>query len=374
MATLLSSGCCFRYDSLPDSLIEPLASSSMQKITITRPDDCHLHLRDHNALTTTVPDAARCFERAIIMPNTVPPITNVSLANDYRDRILAQRPTGSNWQPLMVVYLTDNTTANDIRTLARSSFVEAVKYYPAGATTNSDSGVTDLKNVYHVFEAMEKYGVPLLMHGEVTDSDIDIFDREAVFIERHFIAIVKQFPNLKVVLEHITTKQGAEFVASATPNVAATITPQHLLYNRNHMLVGGIRPHFFCLPILKRDTHQQALIEAATSGSNKFFLGTDSAPHAKDKKENACGCAGCYSNHAAIELYAEAFDNANAMDKLEGFASHYGADFYNLPRNQNTITLIKQPWTLPNTTQLGNEEMTPLGAGTVLKWQLADSK
>lgn len=341
-------------------------------LTITRPDDWHLHLRDHQDLTTTVPDAARCFARGIIMPNLVPPVVNATQAGEYRDRILAQRPAESDWEPLMVLYLTDNTTADDIAAAAASGFVKAVKYYPAGATTNSDSGVTDLRKVYPVFEALQKVGMPLLLHGEVTDSDIDVFDREAVFIDRHLTDIVKQFPDLKVVLEHITTKQGAEFVATAGDKVGATITPQHLLYNRNHMLVGGIRPHLYCLPILKRDIHQQALIKVATSGSPKFFLGTDSAPHTKHNKESACGCAGCYSNHAAIELYAEAFEQADALDRLEGFASHYGPDFYGLPRNNNTITLVRERWELPQTVALGEDQMTPLAAGTELNWKLVD--
>lgn len=344
----------------------------MQTLTITRPDDWHLHLRDNDALSTTVPDAARCFARGIIMPNLVPPVINTSQAAAYRDRILAQRPAGSAWQPLMVLYLTDNTSAADINAAAASDFVKAVKYYPAGATTNSDSGVTDLRRVYPVFEALEKVGMPLLLHGEVTDGAIDIFDREAVFIERHLRGIVDNFPGLKIVLEHITTRDGARFVAEAPKNVAATITPQHLLFNRNHMLVGGIRPHLYCLPILKRDVHQKALIAAATSGSGKFFLGTDSAPHAKHRKETACGCAGCYSNHAAIELYAEAFDQADSLDKLEGFASHYGADFYGLPRNHDTITLERKPWQIPDTVAFGGDNMAPLAAGVILNWKQVD--
>lgn len=342
----------------------------MQKITLTRPDDWHLHLRDHDALSTTVPDAARCFQRGIIMPNTLPPITNVALASAYRERILAQRPSASRWEPLMVVYLTDNTTPADIEAIAASDFVKAVKYYPAGATTNSDSGVTDLNKSYPIFALMEKLGVPLLLHGEVTDHNIDIFDREAVFIDRHLTSIVAHFPKLKVVLEHITTQQGADFVAGAADNIGATITPQHLLYNRNDMLAGGIRPHLFCLPILKRNIHQDALIKAATSANPKFFLGTDSAPHSKHNKETACGCAGCYSNHAAIELYAEAFDQAGALDKLENFASHFGPDFYGLPRNQQTITLIKQAWHVPESILLGTETMVPLAAGVKLNWSL----
>ncbi|MGS2723880.1 dihydroorotase [Porticoccus sp. GXU_MW_L64] len=342
----------------------------MQTLTITRPDDWHLHLRDGEALTTTVPDATRCFNRGIVMPNLVPPVTNLERAAAYRDRILAQVPQGSDWQPLMVLYLTDNTSKADIEAIAASGFVKAVKYYPAGATTNSDSGVTDLSKTHDALEAMEKAGIPLLLHGEVTDSDIDIFDREAVFIDRHLVSLRQRFPGLKTVLEHITTRQGAEFVAEGDDNLAATITPQHLLYNRNHMLVGGIRPHLYCLPILKRDIHQQALIAAATSGSKRFFLGTDSAPHSKNIKENACGCAGCYSNHAAIELYAEAFEQAGALDKLEGFASHHGADFYGLPRNRETITLVREPWQIPDSAPLGSDTLVPLAAGETLQWKL----
>ncbi|UTW45336.1 dihydroorotase [bacterium SCSIO 12696] len=342
----------------------------MQTLTITRPDDWHVHLRDSDALTTTVPDAARCFNRAIVMPNLVPPVTKVEQAAAYRERILEQRPANSPWEPLMVLYLTDNTSAADIEAAANSGFVKAVKYYPAGATTNSDSGVTDLNKVHIALEAMEKTGIPLLLHGEVTDSDIDIFDREAVFIDRHLGPLRQKFQGLKMVLEHITTRQGAQFVADADTNMAATITPQHLLYNRNHMLVGGIRPHFYCLPILKRDIHQQALIEAATSGNPRFFLGTDSAPHAKNRKENACGCAGCYSNHAAIELYAEAFEQAGALDKLEGFASFHGPDFYGLARNSETITLARNPWQIPDAVALGKDTMAPLAAGQTLNWKL----
>jgi dihydroorotase len=342
----------------------------MEKITITRPDDWHAHLRDGDALTTTVPAAARYFGRTIIMPNLVPPATTTDEAAAYRDRILNNRPEASQWQPLMVLYLTDNTTSEEIKKAKESGIVFAAKYYPAGATTNSASGVTRLENIYGVLEAMECVGLPLLLHGEVTDSHIDIFDREAEFIDRHLSTLVERFPQLKIVLEHITTKDGAEFVASARAGVAATITPQHLLFNRNAMLAGGIRPHFYCLPILKRNTHQQALIEAATSGSPKFFLGTDSAPHTKANKETACGCAGCFSHHAPLELYAELFDREGALDRLEGFASHYGADFYGLPRNSDSITLVRSPWQTPSSVKLGSEEMTPLWAGETLQWQV----
>ena len=340
------------------------------KLTITRPDDWHVHLRDNEALPYTVPGAARYFGRSIIMPNLVPPVLNTQQALAYKQRILNRRPAGSSWQPLMVLYLTDNTQPEEISQAKASGQVFACKYYPAGATTNSDSGVTQLSNIYPVLEQMEKEGLPLLLHGEVTSADIDIFDREAVFIEQHLQKLVVDFPNLKIVLEHITTREGAQFVTEASENVAATITPQHLLYNRNHMLVGGVKPHYYCLPILKRNIHQQALIEAAISGSPKFFLGTDSAPHATDKKENACGCAGCYSNHAAVELYAEAFEQANALDKLEGFASHFGADFYQLPRNNDTITLEKSEWTSPANLPFSHGTLTPLGGGEVRQWQV----
>ncbi len=342
----------------------------MTKLTITRPDDWHVHLRDGDALRSTVPDAARDFGRSIVMPNLLPPVASSDQALAYRERILSCLPDRSLWQPLMVLYLTDNTPADEISRARETGKIFACKYYPAGATTNSDSGVTRLRNIYPVLSRMEEEGLPLLLHGEVTDDDIDVFDREAVFIERHLKDLVQDFPNLKIVLEHITTRQGVEFVATAPDNVAATITPQHLLFNRNQMLAGGIRPHFYCLPILKRNIHQQALIEAATSGNPKFFLGTDSAPHAQNRKETACGCAGCYSNHAAIALYAEAFEKADAMNKLEGFASFYGADFYGLPRNTDTITLTRSPWQLPETVPLGSDTMVPLCAGETLNWRV----
>ena len=344
----------------------------MDKITLIQPDDWHLHLRDNQALKTTVPAAARGFGRGIIMPNLTPPVTNVNRASDYRERILAQRPEGSDWQPLMVLYLTDNTSPDDIIAAANSGFIYGCKYYPAGATTNSDSGVTNLNNMDAVFETMQEVGMVLQMHGEVTTPDIDIFDREAVFIERHLRPLVAKFPRLKMVMEHITTKQGAEFVLSAGDNVAASITPQHLLHNRNDMLVGGIRPHLFCLPILKRDIHQQALIRVATSGSHKVFLGTDSAPHAQGDKESACGCAGCFSHHAAIELYAEVFEQAGALDKLEAFASTNGPDFYGLPYNPVTIELKKQPWQLPDSVPFEDTQVIPSGAGTTLNWKLVE--
>jgi len=343
-------------------------------LTITQPDDWHLHLRDGPALRDTVGDASRHFARAIVMPNLAPPVITTEQADTYRQRILAARPAGNNWQPLMVLYLTDNTPANEIDRAVASGLIHAVKYYPAGATTNSDSGVTDLEKVYPVLERMEQLGLPLLLHGEVTDSHIDIFDREAVFIERTLTPLCQRFPSLKIVLEHITTEQGAAFVTNSGDNIAATITPQHLLCNRNDLLAGGIRPHNYCLPILKRSTHQQALINAATSGSAKFFLGTDSAPHAQNKKETACGCAGCYSHHAAIELYAEVFERAGALDKLEGFASLFGPAFYGLPINQQQLTLRRAPWQLPATTQLGEDPMVPFYASETLQWAVIDGE
>lgn len=340
-----------------------------QRITLTRPDDWHIHLRDGASLERTVGDAAKQFGRAIVMPNLVPPVMNTEQALGYKARIQAQVPAGLRFEPLMVLYLTDNTDPAEIAK-AKAAGVAACKLYPAGATTNSASGVTDLKKVYPVLEAMQTAGMPFLLHGEVTDSSIDIFDREKVFIDRTFAPLVKEFPSLKMVLEHITTADAAQFVADAPSNIGATITAHHLLYNRNHMLAGGIRPHYYCLPILKRNTHQQALIKAATSGSPKFFLGTDSAPHAKDKKEAACGCAGSYTAYAAIELYAEAFDEAKALDKLEGFASHFGADFYGLARNTETITLEKQNWTAPESLAFGDTNLVPLRAGEQLLWKL----
>lgn len=343
----------------------------MQTLRITRPDDWHIHLRDGQALKHTVADASRYFARAIVMPNLTPPVRDLSEARAYYERICAARPaTGNQLEPLMVLYLTDNTRPEDIRSAAESGIVKAVKLYPAGATTNSDAGVTDVNALDPVLAELEKLGMPLLVHGEVTDADIDIFDREAVFIERHLRGICQRFPGLKVVLEHITTADAAQFVASAPNNIAATITAHHLLYNRNHMLAGGIRPHYYCLPILKRNTHQQALVDAATSGSSKFFLGTDSAPHARHRKENDCGCAGCYTAHAAIELYAEAFEAAEALDKLEAFASFHGPDFYGLPRNTDTITLQKHDWLAPDSLPLGDDVVRPLRAGEPLHWQV----
>lgn len=340
-----------------------------QTLTLTRPDDWHLHLRDGEALAHTVPDAARTFARAIVMPNLVPPVLNAEQAQAYKTRILARRPPHSDFEPLMVLYLTDNTSPEDI-VRAKAAGVVAAKLYPAGATTHSDAGVTDIGRIYPALEAMQREGLRFLMHGEVTDADIDIFDREKVFIERTLVRLSRDFPALKMVLEHITTREAADYVAAAGPNLGATITAHHLLYNRNHLLAGGIRPHYYCLPILKRDSHQQALIRAATSGSPKFFLGTDSAPHARAQKETACGCAGCYTAYAALELYAEAFERAGALDKLEAFASHSGPDFYGLPRNRGTVTLAREPWQAPATLPLGGEPLTPLRAGETLHWRL----
>ena len=342
----------------------------MQQLTLIRPDDWHLHLRDGTAMQAVLPDTARQFARAIVMPNLRPPVTTTSLALEYRARILAALPAGMQFEPLMTLYLTNNTSAEEIRKARQSGAVHAVKLYPAGATTNSDAGVTDLRLTYAALEELQRCGMPLLVHGEVTDSDIDVFDREAVFIERVMQPLLKDMPELRVVFEHITTREAAEFVTSAPDNIAATLTPQHLLYNRNAMLVGGIRPHFYCLPILKRETHREALVKAATSGSKKFFLGTDSAPHAQHTKENACGCAGCYSAHNAIELYAEVFEAASALDKLEAFASCYGADYYGLPRNTETITLRKEEWQVPASLGFGEHHLVPLRAGEKLKWKL----
>lgn len=344
----------------------------MQTLHITRPDDWHIHLRDGDALTQTVSDASRYFGRAIVMPNLTPPVRKLDEARAYHERILAAIPAErASFIPLMVLYLTDRTQPADIAEAKASGLVYAAKLYPAGATTNSDAGVTDVDGLWPVLDEMAKQGMPLLVHGEVTDADIDIFDREAEFIERHLKRIVAAFPSLKVVLEHITTADAAEFVASAGENVAATITAHHLLYNRNDMLAGGIRPHYYCLPILKRNRHQQALIAAATSGSPKFFLGTDSAPHGRHRKEADCGCAGCYTAYAAIEMYAEAFEAAGALDKLEAFASFHGPDFYGLPRNQDQITLQKADWQAPEALPLGDDTVRPLRAGETLRWQVA---
>jgi len=348
-------------------------TSPTPSLTLKRPDDWHLHLRDGPALAAVVGHTARVFGRAIVMPNLKPPVTTVAAAAAYRARILAALPAATRFAPLMTLYLTDNTPAAEIAKAAASGFVHAVKYYPAGATTNSDSGVTSLARVYPVLAAMEKHGVVLSLHGEVTDHGVDMFDRERVFVDTLLPRVVRDFPGLKVVLEHITTREAAAFVEGASANVAATITPQHLLWSRNVLFVGGIRPHYFCLPILKRETHRQALVRAATSGHPRFFLGTDSAPHAQHTKENACGCAGCYSAHAAVELYAEAFDDAGALDRLEGFASRFGADFYGLPQHADTITLVREAWTVPASYPYGTEALVPLRAGESMRWRVAGS-
>jgi len=338
-------------------------------LTITRPDDWHIHFRDGAAMRSVLPDTARVFGRAIAMPNLKPPVVNVVDAAGYRDRLLAASGAAA-FDPLMTLYLTDNTQPDEIRRARASGFVHAVKYYPAGATTNSDSGVTELAKAYQAIAAMEEAGMPLLLHGEVVDAEVDVFDREAVFIERHLVRLMNDFPRLKIVLEHITTRHAAEFVATAPANVAAPITVHHLLYNRNAMFRGGIRPHMYCLPVLKREQHRQALVAAAISGNPKFFLGTDSAPHAVGAKEAACGCAGIYSAHAAIELYAEAFEDAGALDRLEAFASFHGADFYGLPRHADTITLRRENWTAPDRLELGDEALIPLRAGETIRWRV----
>jgi dihydroorotase len=338
-------------------------------LTLTRPDDWHLHVRDGAPLHTVVPHTAAQFARAIIMPNLRPPVTTAAQALAYKERILAAVPAGMQFEPLMVLYLTDLLAPDEIAR-ARDAGVVAVKLYPAGATTNSDAGVTDLRKTYQTLEAMQRAGMPLLVHGEVTSPEIDLFDREAVFIDTQLIPLRRDFPELKVVFEHITTKDAAQYVAEADRFTAATITAHHLLYNRNAIFTGGIRPHYYCLPVLKRETHRQALVQAATSGSAKFFLGTDSAPHPAHLKEHASGCAGCYTAHAAIEMYAEAFDNAGALDRLEGFASFHGPAFYGLPRNAGTITLRRESWTPPESFAFGEAELKPLRAGEALPWRL----
>ncbi|MBJ7551916.1 dihydroorotase [Marinomonas ostreistagni] len=342
----------------------------MDQITIIRPDDWHLHFRDGDMLKETVPATARCFARAIVMPNLVPPVTNAQLAVEYRKRIEAAIPAGNSFAPLMTIYLTDKTSTEDIRA-AKAAGVAAAKMYPAGATTNSDAGVSSLDSLYPVFEALADEGMLLLVHGEVTQKHIDIFDREKEFIDQHLVKIVEKIPHLKVVFEHITTKDAADFVMSARDGVAATITPQHLMLNRNDMLDGGIRPHNYCLPVLKRSTHQEALRAAVKTGSSKFFLGTDSAPHAQHRKESGCGCAGCYSAWSAIELYTQVFDELDALDKLEGFASLHGADFYGLPRNTDTITLVREEWVVPESIDLPTgEPIVPFYAGRQVNWTL----
>jgi len=345
---------------------------SIDSITITQPDDWHLHLRDDLALDCTVAHSARVFRRAIVMPNLVPPVTSLAAATAYRQRILQRVPRGQDFEPLMVLYLTDNLAAATIEQAAASGLVRAVKYYPAGATTNSENGVTRIDRVYPAIEALIETGLPLLFHGEVTDPTIDIFDREKVFIDTILDPLLTRYPTLKVVLEHVTTRDAVQFVQSRASHVGATITAHHLLHNRNHLLAGGIRPHFYCLPILKRDVHQLALIEAATSGDQRFFLGTDSAPHPVTAKESACGCAGIFTAHAALELYTEVFDRAGALDRLERFASFNGADFYGLPRNTGKVTLSRETWQVPQSYQLGESSVIPLRAGEKIAWRISE--
>jgi dihydroorotase len=347
------------------------APTPTSTLTLTRPDDWHLHLRDGTALAAVLPDTARQFARAIVMPNLKPPVTTAAQAQAYAARIRAALPEGASFEPLMTLYLTDTLPPDEIER-ARDAGVVAVKLYPAGATTNSDAGVTDLRKTFPTLEAMQRLGLPLLVHGEVTDAEIDLFDREAVFIDRVLIPLRRDFPELRIVFEHITTKEAAQYVAEAGAHTAATITAHHLLYNRNAIFVGGVRPHYYCLPVLKREVHRQALVAAATSGSDRYFLGTDSAPHASHLKEHATGCAGCYTALTALELYAEAFDAAGALDRLEAFASSHGPDFYRLPRNTGTVTLRRETWTVPESLPFGDAQLKPLRAGETLGWRLAD--
>ena len=341
------------------------------QITLTRPDDWHLHLRDGEALVSVLAHTARQFGRAIVMPNLKPPVTTVEQAAAYRQRILAALPAGASFDPLMTLYLTDNTPASEVAKAAASAFVKAIKLYPAGATTNSDAGLSAIEKAYDSLAEMERLGLPLLVHGEATDPKIDLFDREKVFIDTVLLPLTQRFPALKVVMEHITTKDAAEFVANAPSAVAATITAHHLLYNRNAIFLGGVRPHWYCLPVLKRETHREALVAAAVSANPKFFLGTDSAPHAKGAKEAACGCAGCYTAYAALELYAEAFEQVGALDKLEAFASFNGPDWYGLPRNTGKVTLVKANWTVPADYPYSADDcIVPLRAGETLSWKM----
>jgi dihydroorotase len=345
----------------------------MQRLILTRPDDWHLHLRDGAAMRDVAPHTARRFGRAMVMPNLKPPVTTVAEALAYRSRILEALPPGTFFEPLMTLYLTDSTGPDEIRRVAEEPSVAALKLYPAGATTNSESGVQSLEGIYPVLEAMERHDVPLLVHGEVTDPEIDIFDREKAFIDRHLASMAARFPDLRIVLEHVTTREGVQFVRDSGPRIGATLTAHHLLYNRNALLAGGVRPHLYCLPVLKRESHRQALLEAATSGDPKFFLGTDSAPHPRRQKESACGCAGCYTAHAAIELYAEVFEAAGALDKLEAFASFHGADFYGLPRNRDRVVLERTEWRVPDRLPFGDEELIPLKTGESIGWRLTES-
>ena len=343
----------------------------MDRITLTRPDDWHLHLRDGPEMASVLADTARVFGRAIVMPNLKPPVRTTQEALHYRERIVGELPEGSRFEPLMTLYLTDDTPAEEIARARLSGKVQGVKLYPAGATTHSDAGVTRISRCFAALEKMEQLGLPLLIHGEVTDPEIDIFDREKAFVDEVLGPIVERFSGLKVVLEHITTRDAVQYVEVTGPNVAATVTAHHLLLNRNALFLGGVRPHHYCLPVLKREEHREALVAAATSGNPKFFLGTDSAPHSRATKEAACGCAGVYSAHAALELYAAAFEEAGALERLEGFASHHGADFYGLPRNTDTVTLLREEWIVPQTLRFGREELVPLRAGETVPWKLA---
>jgi len=343
--------------------------AELRQITLTRPDDWHLHLRDGAAMASVLPASAREFARALIMPNLKPPVTTTAHALAYRERILAALPVGAGFEPLMALYLTDTTTVEEIRLAKASGIVLAAKYYPAGATTNSESGVTHFRHAYRALAEMEKVGLPLCVHGEVTDPDVDVFDRERLFLDRILLRVVRDFPALKVVVEHATTQEAVDFVLGAPPHVAATITPQHLLYSRNALFAGGMRPHYYCLPVLKRESHRRALLAAATSGNRKFFLGTDSAPHAKFAKESACVCAGCYTACIALELYAEAFEAAGALDRLEPFASFHGADFYGLSRNRDKVTLHREEWSAPDELPFGDDRLVPLRAGEPLRWR-----
>ncbi len=350
----------------------PTAGTAPSRLTLTRPDDWHVHLRDGAALPAVVPATASVFARAIVMPNLDPPVTTVAAARAYKERILAALggERQADFTPLMTLYLTDNTPPDEVKRARESGFVHAFKYYPAGATTNSDAGVSKLERAYAALAEMESEGVVLCVHGEVTDADVDVFDRERVFVDRHLAQIVSDFPGLRVVVEHITTREAAQFVADAGSNVAATITPQHLLYSRNALFAGGLRPHLYCLPVLKREVHRAALVAAATSGNPKFFLGTDSAPHARSAKEHGCGCAGCYGAPIALPLYAEAFEDAGALDRLEGFASWFGADFYHLPRNVGEVTLLRQTEAVPATLPFGEATIVPLRAGESVRWRV----
>ncbi len=350
-----------------------MSAQTVTRLSLVRPDDWHLHLRDGEVLASVLPDTARRFARAIVMPNLKPPVTTTEQALAYRERILAALPENMSFEPLMTLYLTEAGTAlSEIAIAKASGAVHAIKYYPADATTNSAFGVTDIKRCYPVFATMERHDLPLLMHGEVTDPEVDSFDREVVFIERHLVPLVREFPGLRIVLEHITTRAAVEFVRQAPNNVAATITAHHLLLNRNAMFEGGLRPHHYCSPLLKREAHRQALVAAATSGNPKFFLGTDSAPHPRHAKESTCGCAGIYTAHAALELYTEVFEQTGALDRLETFASFHGADFYRLPRNRGTLTLEKRSWVVPNEVRFGGERGVPLRAGGTISWRLAE--